>query len=138
VEAARLGGKALWRKYHSDDAFRVLLDSKLKDSTAKGGAISLKNPSEVGFKARLRDHAPHQIRPLFFDEKGNRLRSTFEVEVANVLGSHDVPYKVEPRFVVGPHAFYPDFLVSGEPKKIIEVVGYMVTGIGKEPQPRSE
>jgi hypothetical protein len=125
LRAASMGGKALWKKYHSDRSFRAELDAKLRDSRARGGSIALRNLGERGFKSRLRNHAPPQIRPLYVDHNGNHLRSAFEVTVANVLSSHDIRYRVEPRFVVGDHAFYPDFVVNANSKRIIEVVGYM-------------
>lgn len=53
------------------------------------------------------------------------MRSSFEVVVANWLESNNIRYRVEPRFVVGVHAFYPDFIIEGDSKRIIEVVGYM-------------
>jgi len=53
------------------------------------------------------------------------LGSSFEVTVAIWLESHRIRYGVEPRFVIGDHAFYPDFTIEFDAKRIIEVVGYM-------------
>lgn len=91
---------------------------------ARGGSTSLRNLGESGLKARLRT-GPRQIRPSFQDNKGNLLRSNFEVEVANMLAAHNIGYLVEPRVVVGTHAFYPGFMISGDKSRLIEVVGYM-------------
>jgi hypothetical protein len=125
VRAAKLGAEALWCKYRTDPDFKRRLDLKLRDSRARGGSISLRNLGEVGFKARLRESGPKQVRPQHRDVKGNLLRSRFEVQVANLLASHDIEYKFEARFVVGDHAFYPDFLVGKDERRIVEVVGYM-------------
>lgn len=125
LRAARLGGKALWRKYHLDDKFRAEFDSKLRASRSRGGSIALRNLGAAGFKSRLKNHAPSQVRPRCVDNNGNLLRSSFEVTVANWLESQRIGYDVEPRFVVGDHAFYPDFMIEGAPRRIIEVVGYM-------------
>lgn len=125
LRAARLGGKALWKKYHHDDNFRAELDSKLLASRSRGGSIALRNLGAAGFKSRLKNHAPLQVRPRYVDNNGNLLRSRFEVTVANWLESRKIGYDVEPRFVIGDHAFYPDFMIEGASKRIIEVVGYM-------------
>ena len=55
---------------------------------------------------------------------GNLIRSSFEVTIANTLASHGIDYVVEPRFVAGSHASYPDFMVAGGRNRLIEVVGY--------------
>lgn len=125
LRAARLGGKALWKKYRDDIKFRAELDSKLRESRSRGGSIALKNLGAAGFKSRLKNRGPAQLRPKYVDNNGNPLRSSFEVTVANLLESHKITYDVEPRFVVGDHAFYPDFMLESDSKRIIEVVGYM-------------
>ena len=44
--------------------------------------------------------------------------------MANTLASHGIDFVVEPRFVAGSHASYPDFMVPGDCNKLIEVAGY--------------
>lgn len=122
IRAAKLGGIALWRKYHLDPDFRRQLDIKLRKSRSKGGAVSLKNLGEVGFKARLL-RGLKRIKPVYIDSQGNRLRSSLELRVAGILGRHGISYEVEPRFVVREHAFNPDF-VGRKSSKIVEVVGF--------------
>lgn len=125
MRAARLGAEALWRRYRTDESFRRGLDLKLRKSRARGGSISLRNLGEVGFKSRLRLSGAHQVRPVYSDVNGNRLRSSFEVTIANALARNGIPYSVEPRFVVGDHAFYPDFIIGDDRRHLVEVVGYM-------------
>ena len=124
VVSARLGGLALWKRYRADRDFRVALDTKLSASRARGGAISLRNLGEEGFKLRLEKHGFKQVRPVYRDNLGNKLRSAPEVKVANELIEGGIRFVSEPRVVVGNHAFYPDFGICGK-ERVIEVVGYV-------------
>ena len=123
-KAAKKGAEALWRRYHADPAFKELLDRKLSASRSRGGSIALRNLGEQGFKRKLATNAPSQLRPQYRDSQGNVLRSTLELTVAHILEDNGIRYYVEPRFVIGDHAFYPDFILTGT-QKIIEAVGYM-------------
>ncbi len=122
--SARLGAQALWKRYRTDEEFRTSLDQKLKASRSRGGAISLRNLGEVGFKVRLEKHGFKQVKPKYVDRLGNRLRSKLEVGIANELIDGGLQFTVEPGVQIGDHAFYPDFGLA-ENSKFIEVVGYM-------------
>jgi len=120
--SARLGGQGLWRKYYADPAFKLVLDNKLRESRSRGGAKSLWNLGEAGFKRRL-EAAHTSVRARFVDSLGNHLRSSSEVRIAELLIKSNVEFTIEPRFEVDGHAFYPDFSLNNS-HKIIEVVGY--------------
>lgn len=120
--SARLGGKALWRRYRADPEFRRALDAKLKASRSRGGSISLRNLGEVGFKVRI-DSGLARPQARFTDILGNKLRSSMEVMVANLLIRSHIKFEYERRIEVPDHAFYPDFTLT-HGKKIIEVAGY--------------
>src|SRR4030042_4704806 len=53
IEAARLGGKALWQRIYKEPNFKKMIDTKLAKSRARGGSISLRKLGEDGFKRRL-------------------------------------------------------------------------------------
>lgn len=122
VKAAKLGSKAFRRRYNTDREFKQLIDKKLAKSRSKGGAISLKNLGEDGFKKRLEKMRNELVKYKYNDNLGNRFRSRLELKVAYFLSTNNVDYVVEPRLECGHHAYYPDFLIKGEPK-IIEVMG---------------
>jgi len=121
--SARFGAEALWRKYHADPAFKRELDEKLRASRSRGGAISLRNLGEAGFKRRLEETGQILVKARFSDSLGNKHRSSGEVKVAELLIRSHVEFVVEPRVEVNEHAFYPDFSLN-KGAKIIEVVGY--------------
>jgi len=120
--SARLGGEGLWKKYYADPNFKKMLDDKLRESRSRGGTNSLWNLGELGFKRRL-ENAHTSVRARFVDSHGNRLRSSLELRVAELLIRSNIGFVVEPRVEAYGHAFYPDFSLNGF-SKIIEVVGY--------------
>jgi predicted nuclease of restriction endonuclease-like RecB superfamily len=121
--SAKLGAEALWRKYRRDPRFKKELDEKLRASRSRGGAISLRNLGEAGFKRRLENTGQVLVKARFSDSLGNRHRSPGEVKVAELLIRSGIEFVVEPRVEVKEHAFYPDFSLD-DGSKIIEVVGY--------------
>lgn len=123
AKAAKLGATALWKRYYEDPEFKRDLDEKLRESRSRGGAISLRNLGENGFKRRLNDSRIPQLKPKYTDAFGNQLRNSGELRVAELLTSSKIEYVVEPRIEIYHHAFYPDFvLVNGT--SIIEVAGF--------------
>ncbi|MGQ9625031.1 MAG: hypothetical protein ACUVUF_07170 [Candidatus Bathycorpusculaceae bacterium] len=123
IEAAKLGSKAFRQRYNTDKEFKRIMDEKLAKSRSKGGSISLKNLGEDDFKKRLEGMKNELVKHKYTDKFGNKFRSLLELKVANFLASNGINYMVEPRFEIGYHAYYPDFLIpNGEPK-IIEVMG---------------
>lgn len=123
IEAAKLGYRALQQRCASDAEFKRKLDDKLAKSRSRGGAISLKNLGEKGFKARLEMMKNELVKYKYSDQFGNRLRSSLELKIARLLSTNGISYSVEPRFVWGDHAYYPDFLIDSKIPKIIEVMG---------------
>jgi hypothetical protein len=123
IEAAKLGYIALQQHCASDAEFKRKLDCKLTKSRSRGGAISLRNLGEKGFKARLELMKNELVKYKYSDQFGNRLRSSLELKVARLLSTNGISYSVEPRFVCGDHAYYPDFLIDSRKPKIIEVMG---------------
>jgi predicted nuclease of restriction endonuclease-like RecB superfamily len=117
------GAEALWRKYHANPAFTSELDEKPRASRSRGGAISLRNLGEAGFKRRLETTGQILVKARFSDSLGNKHRSSGEVKVAELLIRSQIEFAVEPRVEVKDHAFYPDFSLNNG-AKIIEVVGY--------------
>ena len=120
--SARLGGQGLWRKYYADPAFKQMLDGKLRESRSRGGTKSLWNLGEAGFKRRL-ETGHEYVRARFSDSLGHRLRSSSEVQVAELLIKSGIEFVYERRTEAHGHAFYPDFSLNCG-AKIIEVVGY--------------
>lgn len=123
IRAAKRGAKGLWDRYHRDPEFRKELDEKLRESRSRGGTKSLRNLGEAAFKQRLGRASPN-VRARYTDSLGNRLRSSLELTIANVLADAKIHYLTEPRIEVGIHAYYPDFIVRGRQPRIIEVAGY--------------
>jgi hypothetical protein len=120
--AVRLGARALWEKYYADSSFKKEMDEKLRESRSRGGAKSLWNLGEAGFKRRL-ETGHISVRARFSDSLGHKLRSSAEVRTAELLIRSDVRFSYEPRIEVHGHAFYPDFVLSDH-SKILEVMGY--------------
>jgi len=120
--AVRLGATALWEKYRADSSFKKELDEKLRESRSRGGAKSLWNLGEAGFKRRL-ETGHISVRARFSDSLGHKLRSSAEVRIAELLIRSNVRFVYEPRMEVDGHAFYPDFVLCDHPK-IVEVMGY--------------
>jgi len=108
-KAARLGGKALWHRYYSDPEFRRRLDEKLRKSRSRGGSVSLRNLGEHAFKKRL---VLWRGKEPYVDSRGNRLRSSLELRIAELLIKSKIDFIVEPKMEVKDHGFYPDFQVS--------------------------
>lgn len=123
VEAAKLGYKALQIRYATDSEFKRNVDKKLSKSRSKGGAISLKNLGQEGFKKRLEALKNELVKYKYSDQFGNRFRSSLELKIANLLSNNNIKFSVEPRFECGDHAYYPDFLINGDKLQIIEVMG---------------
>jgi predicted nuclease of restriction endonuclease-like RecB superfamily len=123
VEAAKLGSKAFRQRYNTDSEFKQMIDRKLVKSRSKGGAISLKNLGEDGFKKRLEKMRNELVKYKYNDNFGNKFRSRLELKVAYFLSANNVNYVVEPRLECGHHAYYPDFFIKGTHSKIIEVMG---------------
>ena len=123
VEAAKQGYRALQQRRATDPEFKRSLDSKLAKSRSKGGAISLRNLGEEGFKKRLEMMKNELVKRKYSDQFGNKLRSSLELKIAHLLSTNGIAYSVEPRFECGDHAYYPDFLVDKTKLKIIEVMG---------------
>lgn len=121
-KAARLGAEAFWRRYYADADFRASTDSKLSKSRSRGGTNSWWKLEADEFKRR--QEAGHVFtRARLVDHLGNKLRSSWELPVANLLARFGVPYVVEPRLDASGHAFYPDFSLEGG-SKLIEVVAF--------------
>lgn len=123
VEAAKLGYKAFRKRYNEDDGFKRRIDQKLVRSRSKGGSVALRNLGEDGFKKRLERMKNDLVKYKYTDMKGNRLRSSQELKVANFLSEKGITYAVEPKLECGYHNYYPDFWIQGNKPKIIEVMG---------------
>lgn len=128
VEAAKLGNRALRLRYTTDAGFKRKMDEKLAKSRSKGGAISLRNLGEDGFKKRLEQMKNELVKYKYTDRFGNKLRSSLELKIADLLSSEGIRYSVEPRLECGDHVYYPDFMICGMKPKIVEVMG-----IGTDP-----
>jgi len=123
IEAAKLGYKAFRKRYNEDEEFKRRIDQKLVESRSKGGSVALRNLGEDGFKKRLERMKNDLVKYKYIDRKGNRLRSSQELKVANFLSEKGITYAVEPKLECGYHSYYPDFWIQGDKPKIIEVMG---------------
>lgn len=123
VEASKLGYKAFRKRYNEDEEFKRRIDQKLVRSRSKGGSVALRNLGEDGFKKRLERMKNDLVKYKYTDRKGNRLRSSQELKVANFLSEKSITYAVEPKPECGYHNYYPDFWIQGTKPKIIEVMG---------------